>query len=30
MEELEDPRTRVRNLIRLKVPYGKAYEWGNT
>ena len=24
------PRTRVRNLIRLKVPYGKAYEWGNT
>jgi len=23
-------RTRVRNLIRLKVPYGKAYEWGNT
>ncbi|MEK4700186.1 group II intron reverse transcriptase/maturase [Solibacillus sp. FSL R7-0668] len=24
------PRTRIRNLIRLKVPYGKAYEWGNT
>ena len=24
------PRTRVRKLIRLKVPYGKAYEWGNT
>ena len=24
------PRTRVRNLIRLEVPYGKAYEWGNT
>lgn len=24
------PRTKVRNLIRLKVPYGKAYEWGNT
>ena len=24
------PRTRVRNLIRLKVPCGKAYEWGNT
>ena len=24
------PRTRVRNLIRVKVPYGKAYEWGNT
>ena len=26
----KNPRTRVRNLIRLKVPYGKAYEWGNT
>lgn len=24
------PRTRVRNLIRLSIPYGKAYEWGNT
>ncbi|WP_427110750.1 group II intron reverse transcriptase/maturase [Lysinibacillus xylanilyticus] len=24
------PRTKVRNLIRLKVPYGKAYEWGST
>ncbi len=24
------PQTRVRNLTRLKVPYGKAYEWGNT
>ncbi|WP_107927136.1 group II intron reverse transcriptase/maturase [Lysinibacillus parviboronicapiens] len=24
------PRIRVRNLIRLKVPYAKAYEWGNT
>lgn len=24
------PRTRIRNLIRLNVPYGKAYEWGNT
>ena len=24
------PRTRVRNLTRLNVPYGKAYEWGNT
>lgn len=24
------PRTRVRNLIRLKVTYRKAYEWGNT
>ncbi|MFC7687472.1 group II intron reverse transcriptase/maturase, partial [Ureibacillus sp. GCM10028918] len=26
----KNPRTRVRNLIRQKVPYGKAYEWGNT
>lgn len=24
------PRTKVRNLIRLGVPYWKAYEWGNT
>jgi RNA-directed DNA polymerase len=26
----KNPRTRVRNLARLKVPHGKAYEWGNT
>lgn len=26
----KNPRTRVRNLTRLKVPFGKAYEWGNT
>lgn len=26
----KNPRTKVRNLIRLGVPYGKAYEWGNT
>ena len=24
------PRTRVRKLIGLGVPNGKAYEWGNT
>ena len=29
-KDWKNPRTRVRNLTRLKVPYGKAYEWGNT
>ncbi|TQR21673.1 hypothetical protein FG384_01575 [Psychrobacillus vulpis] len=24
------PRTKVRNLIRLGIPDGKAFEWGNT
>lgn len=26
----KNPRTRVRNLARFKIPYGKAYEWGNS
>lgn len=29
-KDWKNPRTRVRNLTRLKVPFGKAYEWGNT
>ncbi len=26
----KNPQTRVRNLARFKIPYGKAYEWGNS
>ncbi len=30
VEELENTKTRVRNLIKLGVPSWKAYEWGNS
>ena len=29
-KQWKKPKTKIRNLVRLGVPFGKAYEWGNS